>query len=106
MNENNKECYKCKNELLPEHNYCNICGSGQGRYMAWYYKHWGIILLILLTGPIAIFFVIFSPVISKAYKYLYAGVIIGLTVLLGMQAYILYTMLAKVYKLFSYSSVF
>ncbi len=105
MNES-KECYKCRNQLLPEHNYCSVCGAGQGRYVRWYYKHWGIILLIFLTGPIAIFFVIFSPIISRISKYIYTAVIIGLTILLGMQAYILYTMLAKAYWLLSYSAAF
>ena len=101
-----RTCLKCKRQMPLEHNYCSSCGTGWGKYVHWYYKHWGIILLILLLGPFAMFFVILSPVVSKPLKWIYTLIVAIFTIFLVVEACELYRMLSQVYKLFSYSSVF
>ena len=104
----NKElnCYKCKKKLTIEDNYCNTCGLGQGKHIGWYYKHWGIMMLIFLLGPFTLYFVIFSPAISKLAKWIYTLIILAFTTLIGMQGYLLFKTLSKVYGFLSYSDVF
>lgn len=55
--------------------YCRHCGRGQGGYVTWQYKHWGVIAITLLGGPVSLFFLWRSPVISRNAKFAYTAVI-------------------------------
>ena len=43
-------CWSCGANISAEDNYCRKCGKGQGRFVDWYYKHWGLVLLALGFG--------------------------------------------------------
>jgi hypothetical protein len=60
--------------LEPQDRFCRYCGKGQGDSAAWYYKHWGIVVMLLCMGPFALFFVARSPVISRNAKFAYTAV--------------------------------
>jgi len=96
--QNKKICYKCSNIILKEDNFCRYCGAGQGSYVKWYYRHWGIILLMFLLGPFALIFVILSPSISTTAKWIYAFIIIGLSILLGIQFYYAYKIVGNYFN--------
>ncbi|HUT85359.1 MAG TPA: hypothetical protein VMW66_00820, partial [Elusimicrobiales bacterium] len=55
------QCWGCKKPMSSKDRYCKYCGRGQGKYVSWYYHHWGIIVLTLFAlGPFALFFVLRS----------------------------------------------
>jgi len=71
-----KSCWSCAAPVGPEDHYCRNCGRGQGAYIPWQYKHWGIIVITLFgLGPFSLFFLWRSPVISKSAKFVYTAVI-------------------------------
>ncbi len=72
-------CWSCGSHMSPEDNYCRKCGKGQGPFVDWYYKHWGLIVLILGCGPFALYFVWRSPVVSLNAKRVYTAVILLFT---------------------------
>lgn len=74
-----KPCWSCGAMIAPEDRYCRYCGRGQGAYVSWQYQHWGIIALTLLGGPLSLFFVWRSPVISRNAKFVYTAGISLLT---------------------------
>lgn len=72
-------CWACGAGLDAGDNYCGKCGRGQGRYLHWYYKHWGAVVLTLALGPFSLFFVWRSPILSRTAKWAYTAVIAPLT---------------------------
>lgn len=62
-------CWKCKKDIEEADNYCRYCGAGQGGHISFYYKAWGAWILFLFIGPFALYFVLRSPVIGKAAKW-------------------------------------
>ncbi|WP_424245619.1 hypothetical protein Dip510_000555 [Elusimicrobium posterum] len=82
-----KECWKCKKNIDAQDNYCRYCGSGFGKYVAWYYQVWGIIVLLFCIGPFALYNVWFSPLLSKKAKWIFTAVIIAFTFLAIYQLY-------------------
>jgi len=86
-NTSQTKCWKCGAAISAQDRYCRHCGNGQGKYVKWYYQPTGILLLILLIGPFALYNVIKSPSMSKSAKWLLAGIIILFTVLFGVQIY-------------------
>ena len=75
-------CWSCKKNIDAQDHFCRHCGCGQGDYVKWYYKHWGILVSIFLSGPLVLPFVWRSPVISKQWKWIYSVVLIAGTVIL------------------------
>lgn len=66
-----------------EDHYCRDCGRGQGDYVSWQYKHWGIIVLTLFgLGPFSLFLLWRSPVISRNAKLAYTAAITLATIFL------------------------
>ncbi|MGB2578324.1 hypothetical protein AAIR98_000243 [Elusimicrobium simillimum] len=82
-----KTCWKCSSAIDAQDNYCKYCGAGQGNHVAWYYQQWGIILLIFLIGPFALYSVIKSPVLSKKAKWGYAIAVAVFTFYIGFEIY-------------------
>lgn len=82
-----KPCWACGRVLDPQDRYCRYCGKGQGGSSTWYYKHWGIILLLAALGPFALYFVWRSPVISRGAKLAYAAAGIAITLYLAHALY-------------------
>ncbi|MDR1684142.1 MAG: hypothetical protein LBR90_01590 [Elusimicrobiota bacterium] len=80
-------CWKCKQPIDTADNYCRRCGAGQGKHVAFYYKHWGVWLLFLLIGPFNLIFVWLSPVISGKFKLVYTIVFMALSAWLGYAFY-------------------
>ena len=71
--DNEIQCWVCGARISPEDHYCRVCGKGQGSFVPWYYKHWGIFVLTFFgLGPFTLFYVWKSPVISKEAKWAYA----------------------------------
>lgn len=70
-------CWKCKEDIGEFDNYCRYCGAGQGKHISFYYKPWGVWLLYLFLGPFALYFVLRSPVIGKAAKWVNTVLMIG-----------------------------
>ncbi|MFA6434723.1 MAG: zinc ribbon domain-containing protein [Elusimicrobiales bacterium] len=68
-------CWSCGAHIPAEDNYCRRCGKGQGPFVDWYYKHWGVVLMLLGAGPFALYFVWRSPVLSRNAKRLYTAAI-------------------------------
>ena len=62
-----------------EDRYCRHCGRGQGGYVTWQYKHWGVIAISLLAGPLSLLFLWRSPVISRNAKLAYTAAVSLLT---------------------------
>lgn len=69
-----RPCWACGRMLEPQDRFCRYCGKGQGDSAAWYYKHWGIIVLLLGLGPFALYFVWRSPVITRGAKLVYSAI--------------------------------
>jgi hypothetical protein len=85
------ECWHCREAILLNDCYCRYCGRGQGKYVSWYYKHLGIILLgFFAIGPFALFFVWRSPVLGIRAKWIYTILITFMTVYLAKFMYHLY----------------
>ena len=72
-------CWSCGVHISADDNYCRKCGKGQGPFVDWYYKHWGLVLLTLGCGPFVLYFIWRSPVISRNAKWIYTAVIFLLT---------------------------
>jgi hypothetical protein len=72
-------CWGCGAVISSGDNYCKICGKGQGPHVPWQYKHWGVIITALCLGPLALYFVWRSPVISRNAKAVYTAIIGVLT---------------------------
>lgn len=72
-------CWACGAMIAGEDRYCRCCGRGQGGYVTWQYKHWGVIAITLLAGPLSLVFLWRSPVISRNAKFAYTAVIALLT---------------------------
>jgi hypothetical protein len=68
-------CWFCGAHISAEDNYCRKCGKGQGRFVHWYYKHFGIVFITLFAGPFSLYFVWRSPVLSRNAKWIYTGLI-------------------------------
>ena len=68
-------CWSCRADISVGDNYCRKCGKGQGRFVHWYYKHFGIVFLTLCAGPVSLYFVWRSPVLSRNAKRIYTGLI-------------------------------
>lgn len=77
-----KPCWGCGRVLDPQDRFCRYCGKGQGDGAAWYYKHWGVIVLLAALGPFALYFVWRSPVISRGAKAAYSAVGLAFTLYL------------------------
>jgi len=60
---------------------------GQNGRAPWYYKHWGIILVMLMVGPFALINVFLSPLLSKKSKLVYTIIILVFTAFLVWQFY-------------------
>ena len=69
-------CRVCGANISVEDNYCRKCGQGQGRFVHWYYKHFGIVFLTFCAGLFSLYFVWRSPVLSRNAKWAYTGFII------------------------------
>ena len=72
-------CWSCGAHISAEDNYCRKCGKGQGRFIDWYYKHWGLVLLAIGFGPFALYFIWRSPAVSRNAKRGYTAVILIVT---------------------------
>ena len=68
-------CWACGERISDEDNYCRKCGKGQGAFVDWYYRHWGMLVLIFCAGPFALYFVWRSPALSRNAKWIYTGLI-------------------------------
>lgn len=81
-------CWACGGKISPEDNYCRFCAKGQGKYIPWYYKHWGIIALtVMAMGPFSLIFVWKSPLLSRRAKWAYTAAILAATWYLVLTIY-------------------
>lgn len=83
-------CWKCKKDIGDFDNYCKYCGAGQGKYIPFYYRHWGIVLLFFLIGPFNLYFVWRSPALKKPAKIVYTFIFLLLTIWASYKTYLLY----------------
>ena len=72
-------CWGCGASVPRENNYCGKCGKGQGRFVHWYYRHVGAILISLVAGPFSLYFIWRSPVLPQGAKWGYTTVVLALT---------------------------
>lgn len=81
-------CWFCGAHIDRDDRFCRNCGKGQGRDVAWYYQHWGIIVSALLgLGPFALALVWRSPVLSKNAKLAYTAALLAATVFVCWRIY-------------------
>lgn len=83
-------CWKCKKDIGDFDNYCKYCGAGQGKYIPFYYRHWGIVLLFFLIGPFNLYFVWRSPSLKHPAKIIYTCIFLLLTIWFSYKTYLLY----------------
>ena len=81
-------CYSCKKEIEEADNYCRFCGAGQGRYMPWYYRMWGVWILLFIIGPFCLWFLYKSPYKNKTVKIINASLITIVSVIFCYQFYV------------------
>ncbi len=72
-------CWACGASVPRDDNYCGKCGQGLGRFVHWYYKHTGAVLMSLAAGPFALYFIWRSPVLPRAAKWGYTAAVAVLT---------------------------
>ncbi|MCG2725884.1 MAG: zinc ribbon domain-containing protein [Elusimicrobia bacterium] len=68
-------CWACRAKIGAEDNFCRKCGKGQGKFVPWYYTHWGVIVLTFALGPLSLYFIWRSPSISYNTKWIYTAII-------------------------------
>ncbi|MCX5783397.1 MAG: hypothetical protein NTW04_03015 [Elusimicrobia bacterium] len=74
------KCWSCQKNIDNTDGYCRYCGNGQGSCVRYYYKPWGIIVLTILgLGPLTIYHVWRSPVISDMGKILLSLAVLAIT---------------------------
>ena len=81
-------CYNCKKEIDATDNYCRFCGKGQGSHIAWYYRMWGVWILLFIIGPFCLWFLYKSPYQNKKVKIINAVLITAISALFCYQFYI------------------
>ncbi|WP_428897353.1 hypothetical protein Dip518_001140 [Parelusimicrobium proximum] len=64
---------------------------------AWYYQRWGLVTLFALVGPIAIPWIIKSPVIKKWEKWTYTIAALIITAALCAALWICYILIRKMW---------
>lgn len=67
-------CRHCGKPIAPSDNFCRYCGKSPSTAVLFRYTHAGIILLTILLGPVALPFIIKSPVISRNVRIAYIAV--------------------------------
>lgn len=92
------KCWNCGKEIDAADSYCRFCGTGQNSHVSFYYKPAGIVLLVLLIGPFALWFLIRSPVISKTAKWI-GSIVIALVSI--WFCYSIYTALSNIFSIYS-----
>ena len=93
------KCWGCKKLIPTTDRYCKYCGRGQGKNAAWYYHHWGIIALTLFAlGPLALFFVLRSPILGKRSKWIYTIIIVLMTAYLAKVVYHFYLVVESMFS--------
>ncbi len=73
-------CWKCNGLVEEQDKFCRHCGAGLGGNMPWYYHWWGILVIMVCIGPLALPYVYKSPLLSKAAKSFWTAVICAFTV--------------------------
>ena len=73
------QCWFCRATIETQDRYCRFCGKGQQSKIPFRYTHWGIILSTLLVGPLALWFVFKSPLLSQKVRMIYLTLNILLT---------------------------
>ncbi len=91
-------CWNCKKEIEQKDAYCRYCGKGQGDNIPWYYTWLGIWILFFFIGPVNLWLLYRSPVITKKWKYINAVIILSLSVWFG---YVMYKGLANIFEIYS-----
>lgn len=91
-------CYNCHKEIDQNDNYCRFCGAGQGSYIAWYYKMWGVWILFFLIGPFCLWFLYKSPSKNKNAKIINAVLISLLSVIMCYKFYIMVKQMQELYS--------
>lgn len=93
-------CWDCRRVLAPADRYCRVCGQGQGEWVAWYYRRWGIALATLLgLGPFGLVLVRRTPVMEARERWAWAGAILALTAWVGWRLYQALRMLSDALRL-------
>lgn len=55
-------CWACSRELDAQDRYCRSCGQGQGEWLSWHFRPWGIaVLTALALGPFGAYLVWRTP---------------------------------------------
>ncbi len=92
-------CWGCGKYLPPQDRYCRYCGRGQGAFLTWYYRPWGIVVLTLLAlGPFGLVLVWRSPRLSLPVRLVFSAAIVWMTVLLVQSAGALWNRMEPIMK--------
>lgn len=92
-------CRKCGKSVDAASTFCPHCGTRQAEGQAWYYHPvWILVLAFVALGPIALFFVWKSRMMSRAGKVFMAVLILAYT---GYCTYFLYKITAFELKFLS-----
>ncbi|ACC99054.1 hypothetical protein Emin_1506 [Elusimicrobium minutum Pei191] len=86
-------CWKCKKPVDRQDNFCRHCGQGLGDKAPWYYQHYGILIIIPMVGPLALYNIIKSPVISVKAKIIYTIATLAFTAAVVYAVYFVFNML-------------
>jgi hypothetical protein len=74
MDNDQANCWNCNSTIDAEDTYCRFCGKGQGSAIPFRYTQAGIIILMLLIGPLALPFIMRSPKLDKTARIVYVAI--------------------------------
>lgn len=101
MTENNTGfCRKCKKEIGTGDEFCRHCAARQrvNKSGGLFFSHSGIWVMFLLAGPLNLWFIWKSPILSRAWKIFYTFFFTFLTIAI---CWVIYIMIMKIINLYS-----
>lgn len=73
-------CWSCDHEVEAGDRYCRLCGQGQGKFLAWYYRPlWIIVLALTALGPFVLPLVWRTPALDRTGKWLASLIVVAIT---------------------------
>jgi hypothetical protein len=92
------KCWKCKKEIGAADEFCRHCAAGQRRETGFFFTPAGVWTMFLLLGPLNLWFLWLSPVISRKWKIINTFITILLTAAL---CHAIYALIMRIMEMYS-----
>ncbi|MDR1124039.1 MAG: hypothetical protein LBL61_05560 [Elusimicrobiota bacterium] len=92
------KCCKCKKEIGAADEFCRYCAARQRREAGFFFTHAGVWTMFFLLGPLNLWFLWLSPVISRKWKVIDTFITLLLT---AAVCYAIYAIIMRIAKLYS-----